>query len=101
MISLLPQQKWQKLVYDVRGIGGYKSLVAHYLKLSTSQLLQELAKFQFIECAESDPTISNGPHCCHFCHYYKNEKCKFSELFPRLVKRLSQTSISHPAFSLS
>ncbi len=38
------------VVYDRRGIGGYKSLIANYLKLPTHQLLQELKKFQQLEC---------------------------------------------------
>lgn len=37
-------------VYDKRGIGGYKSLMANYLKLPTRQLLRELKRFQQLEC---------------------------------------------------
>lgn len=40
------------VVYDRRGIGGYKSLIVHYLKLSTHHLLQELKKFQQLECSD-------------------------------------------------
>jgi len=94
-------KKWI-VVYDVRGIGGYKSLVAHYLKLSTSQLLQQLKKFQYIECAEYLSSISNlTPHCCNSCYYYKNDKCKFSELYPHLKNDSSYVSISYPTSSFS
>jgi len=86
------------VVYDKRGIGGYKSLIATYLKLSTSKLIQELRKFQWLECAEylwsswdfASPRIytdPNRPHCCKFCCYLENDKCKFSNLFPQFYAK--------------
>ena len=86
------------VVYDRRSIGGYTSLLFEYLKLSTSQLLNELKKFQRVECAEylwsvwdfdsprkyEDP---NRPHCCLFCCYNKNKECHFSELYPQLIEK--------------
>ena len=89
------------VVFDKRGIGGYKSLLVHYLRLPTPQLLQELKKFQWLECNEylwsmwdfnsprayHDP---NRPHCCFFCCFAEGSICRFSDLYPEYREKLSE-----------
>ncbi len=82
------------VVFDKRGIGGYLSIVSRYRKLKTIQLLQDISKFQSLECAEFvweqsfdalyRSTGIDTPRCCPFCLYKVEKECKFSKLYPKL-----------------
>ena len=99
------------VVFDKRGIGGYKQLVATYLKLPTHRVLKTIQKFQHIECSlylwsiwDFTPNFTyigpNRPHCCLYCCFQKENKCIFSEIYPRLYRKYQEdrvfiTSHSH------
>ena len=89
------------VVFDKRGIGGYKSLVSHYSRLPTAQLLREIKKFQKLECAEylwscwdfnpfKKHVEPNHPHTCRLCTHNKEGKCNFSTLYPQYYKKYQE-----------
>ncbi|MHA2036859.1 MAG: DUF6884 domain-containing protein [Promethearchaeota archaeon] len=86
------------VIFDKRGIGGYLSTVSRYRKLKTDQLLQDIKKFQYLECAEylwsewnfnvmKKFTDVNRPHCCFYCTFRFGKECKYKQLYPDYRKK--------------
>ena len=72
------------VVFNKKGLFAYYSLFARFNKISTEQVLEELANFRVFECEHCE-IEDDLPRTCYFCSYRDSNKCSLDIKFQTVI----------------